>query len=205
MTAADRPSVTDDARAEAERHYPALNADDEALTYPRSAVREHARGGFVKGYEAGWAAGRAEATTEATERIARQIAATTAMTGLNAREYVNAARAIQRAETTTATTEDAARVLYESGTGFKLTKGKPWEELSESSRDSQRRLAQALADAGLLATARTRALLVPTDAQVLAALNAMHPRAAAPSLDYWGGKADEMRTALRAAWTEADR
>src|SRR5690625_2117186 len=59
---------TDNARAEAERHYPALNADDEALTYPRSAVREHARGGFVKGYEAGWAAalaaGRAETTTE---------------------------------------------------------------------------------------------------------------------------------------------
>ena len=59
------------ARAEAERHYPALNADDEALTYPRSAVREHARGGFVKGYEAGWAAalaaGRAETTTATTE------------------------------------------------------------------------------------------------------------------------------------------
>src|SRR5690625_3936376 len=55
---------TDNARAEAERHYPALNADDEALTYPRSAIREHARGGFVKGYEAGWAAGRAETTTE---------------------------------------------------------------------------------------------------------------------------------------------
>src|SRR5690625_1295668 len=102
MTAADRPTVTDNARAEAERHYPAPNADDETLTYPRSAVREHARGGFVKGYEAGWAAGRAEATTEATDRTARQIAATTAMPGLNAREYVNAARAIQRAETTTA-------------------------------------------------------------------------------------------------------
>lgn len=38
-----------------------------------------------------------------------------------------------------------------------------------------------------------------TDARVLAALNAMHPKAAAPSLDYWGAKADEMRTALRAA------
>src|SRR5690625_7923369 len=64
---------TDNARAEAERHYPALNADDEALTYPRSAVREHARGGFVKGYEAGWAAalaaGRAETTTEEARRV----------------------------------------------------------------------------------------------------------------------------------------
>lgn len=105
-----KPSVTDNARTEAEQRYPALNSDDETLTYPRSAVREHARGGFVKGYEAGWAAARAETTTE------------------------------------------------------------------------------------------------PTDAQVLAALNAMHPKAAAPSLDYWGDKsADEMRAALRAAWTEADR
>src|SRR5690625_28911 len=64
---------TDNARAEAERHYPALNADDEALTYPRSAVREHARGGFVKGYEAAWAsalaAGRAETTTEDARRV----------------------------------------------------------------------------------------------------------------------------------------
>src|SRR5690625_1232223 len=251
---------TDNARAEAERHYPALNADDEALTYPRSAVREHARGGFVKGYEAGWAAalaaGRAETTTEDARRVVLDAfydrdgkaildvyAAGRAETTTEDREYpscypslgemcgnchrctetttehehdwkrqrnvtsrgyelppievcqtegCDAARPAETTtatlvarrggktqaliesllaqaedrgltvevvypETTTATTEDAARVLYESGTGFKLTKGKPWEELSESSRDSQRRLAQALADAGLLATARTHA------------------------------------------------
>lgn len=85
MTAADRPSVTDNARAEAERHYPALNADDEALTYPRSAVREHARGGFVKGYEAGWtaalAAGRAETDDHHTANgLGRLITAATALT-----------------------------------------------------------------------------------------------------------------------------
>src|SRR5690625_1778888 len=109
-----RPSVTDDARAEAERRYPS-DVADRGLTYPTGAVREHSQAAFVAG--AAWAAGRVEATT--------------------------------------ATVEDAARVLYESGTGFKLTKGKPWEELSESSRDSQRRLAQALADARLLATRPT--------------------------------------------------
>src|SRR5690625_511327 len=48
------------------------------------------------------AAGRAETTIEATERIARQIAASTAMTGTDARQYVEAIQAIQHAETTTA-------------------------------------------------------------------------------------------------------
>ena len=67
MTAADRPSVTDNARAEAEKRWPRLYGPEETLTYPREAVREHTRGGFVAGYKAGWAAGRAETTTATTE------------------------------------------------------------------------------------------------------------------------------------------
>src|SRR5690625_1049701 len=101
---------TDNARAEAERHYPALNADDEALTYPRSAVREHARGGFVKGYEAGWAAalaaGRAETTTEDVYRLAYDV------------------------------------MRHHPGVWY----------------DSLRAAVEALADAGLLATARTESI-----------------------------------------------
>src|SRR5690625_3235425 len=140
-----RPSVTDDARAEAERRYPS-DVADRGLTYPTGAVREHSQAAFVAGAE--WAAGRAETPAGLT---VSEDGSVLNWQGVN---YVP-----QRAETTTATPEDAARVLYESGTGFKLTEGKPWEELAESSRNSQRRLAQALADAGLLATARTR----PTD------------------------------------------
>src|SRR5690625_387897 len=58
---ADRPSVTDDARAESERRYnsAALHSD---LTYPAHALESHRRGAFVAGAE--WAAGRAETTTE---------------------------------------------------------------------------------------------------------------------------------------------
>lgn len=44
---------------------------------------------------------RAETTAEATERIARQIAATSAMTGRDALEIVEAVQALQNAETTT--------------------------------------------------------------------------------------------------------
>ena len=50
-----------DARAEAEKRYPALNADDEMLTYPREALRSGKRGAFV--------AGAAWALREAEERI----------------------------------------------------------------------------------------------------------------------------------------
>ena len=46
------------------------------------------------------ATARAETTTEATERIARQIAATSAMTGGDALELVEAVQALQNAETT---------------------------------------------------------------------------------------------------------
>jgi len=212
VTAAD-PSVTDDARAEAEVRWPdhLEPADADRIMYPRSAVRQLLRDTFVVGAQwaasrhaetttelhpvvtehqiigtqtgkqgagqvvpedsvlcikCGWmrcsdytwhlsdalaAAGRAETTTEGWPRCKAS------RDGGCARCHDEHGRHVHcRAETTTATTEDAARVLYESGTGFKLTKGKPWEELAESSRNSQRRLAQALADAGLLATARTR-------------------------------------------------
>src|SRR5690625_3978622 len=55
-----RPSVTDNARAEAERRYPS-DVADRGLTYPTGAVREHSQAAFVAGAE--WAAGRAETTT----------------------------------------------------------------------------------------------------------------------------------------------
>lgn len=48
--------------------------------------------------------------------------------------------------------EHTARVLYESSTGYTMTNGKPWEQLTDTSRDSQRRLARALDAHGLLAT-----------------------------------------------------
>lgn len=68
--AADRPSVTDNARAEAMRRYPSDIAD-RGLTYPTGAVREHSRAAFVAGAE--WAAGRAETTTATTEDAARVL------------------------------------------------------------------------------------------------------------------------------------
>src|SRR5690625_2877297 len=57
-----RPTVTDAARAEAVRRWPRLHGPEETLTYPREAVREHARAGFIQGAE--WAADRAEMTTD---------------------------------------------------------------------------------------------------------------------------------------------
>src|SRR5690625_5186065 len=167
MTAADRPSVTDDARAEADRRWGDRRTSDRL---PSDWLDEGMASGFVLGAQ--WAAGRAETTTSVIHlsnpddgasfcdqpvTIITEAGDTRPMCQTCHRGAMKHAH--RRAETTTATTEDAARVLYESGTGFKLTKGKPWEELTESSRNSQRRLAQALADAGLHATARTR----PTD------------------------------------------
>lgn len=99
----------------------------------------------------------------------------------------------------TATTEDAASVADRAA----AVAGRV---LSRAGWVSGEDIARAFADEGLLATARPDTTTEPTDAQVLAALNAMHPKAAAPSLDYWGDKsANEMRAALRAAWTEADQ
>jgi len=54
-----------DARAEAEKRYPALNADDEMLTYPREALRSGKRGAFV--------AGAAWALREAAEHLANEM------------------------------------------------------------------------------------------------------------------------------------
>ena len=237
MTAADRPSVTDNARADAERRYV-----DSGLLYRET---------FVAGYEAGWAAGRAEtttadvraecgcdlsvgpnalhivdghdgaaaraetttayepcvigvggrctrwshnhsaetatdnlgdaymlgysaaaqraeATTEATERIARQIAASTAMTGTDAREYVEAIQALQRAETTTATAEDAARVLFDQ----LWTEDRDYERAEvreifltgyESGVDAAGLLARPLPDRDELAEAISDSDTVPCD------------------------------------------
>src|SRR5690625_1710253 len=105
MTAADRPSVTDNARAEAERRWPRLYGPEETLTYPREAVREHTRAGFMAGAE--WAAARAE--------------------------------------TTTATIEDAEEVLHGAG----------WFARADLDPRDLRGILHDLADAGLLATART--------------------------------------------------
>ena len=46
----------DEARAEAEQQYPALNPDAEELTYPRAALRQGKRSAFIKG--ALWAISR---------------------------------------------------------------------------------------------------------------------------------------------------
>lgn len=42
------------AEAKAQERYPELNPNDEELMYPRSAIRDMARGGFIEG--AIWAA-----------------------------------------------------------------------------------------------------------------------------------------------------
>ena len=107
MTAADRPSVTDDARAEA----------------------------WDEGYQDGLRQGGE---------------------GEDGPRYVNPYRAAGRAETTTATVEDAARVIREA---IYLTPEEPFHTLPQDAAD-------ALAEAGLLATARTR----PTREQVIDAL-----------------------------------
>ena len=95
MTPAVRPSVTDDARAEADRRWGDRRTSDRL---PMDWLDEGMASGFVLGAQ--WAAGRAETTTEATERIARQIAATSAMTGRDALDLVEAVQALQNAETT---------------------------------------------------------------------------------------------------------
>ena len=96
-TPADRPTVTDDARAEAMSRY-------SFGTYHGQMVQWHdakklAVDAFIAGAE--WAVARAETTAEATERIARQVAATSAMTGRDALELVEAVQALQNAEMTT--------------------------------------------------------------------------------------------------------
>jgi hypothetical protein len=56
------------ARAEAERHWPALRDDDERPTYPRAALREHKRGGYMAGYIAGATLDPTEAEVDAAAR-----------------------------------------------------------------------------------------------------------------------------------------
>ena len=93
----DRPSVTDDARAEAARRWGDRRTSDRL---PVDWLDEGMASGFVLGAQ--WAAARAETTAETTtERIARQIAATSAMTGRDALDLVGAVQALQNAETTT--------------------------------------------------------------------------------------------------------
>ena len=91
----DRPSVTDDARAEAAQRWGDRRTSDRL---PMDWLNEGMASGFVLGAQ--WAADRAETTT-APERIARQIAATSAMTDRDALELVEAVQALQNAETTT--------------------------------------------------------------------------------------------------------
>lgn len=124
------PTITDNARAEAERRWPRLYGPEETLTYPREAVREHTRAGFMAGAE--WAAGRAASVaTEAVERIARQIARETAMTGRDALELVEAVQALQDAETTTATTDEAVGELLkrmsDAVTQLEALRAEHWE------------------------------------------------------------------------------
>lgn len=133
MTAADRSSVTDNARDEAVWIIESSVPDDVPgyrIRYAEKAADALIERGLL-------AAGRAETTTstrcpgcghtacphprlecggewaetttEATERIARQIARETAMTGMDAREYVEAVQALRHAETTTATATLMAR------------------------------------------------------------------------------------------------
>src|SRR5690625_3506757 len=78
MTAADHPSVTDDARAEAERRYPS-DVADRGLTYPTGAVREHSQAAFVAGAE--WAAARAESIPHRDELAQAVMEATVPFRG----------------------------------------------------------------------------------------------------------------------------
>lgn len=115
--AAARPSVTDNARAEAMRRYPSDIAD-RGLTYPTGAVREHSRAAFIAGAE--WAAGRAETTTATTD-----IA------------------------------EDAVLVIHQALQGRWMSVLRVLQE-DDDYPAMLHHIAKALADAGLLATARTR-------------------------------------------------
>lgn len=68
---ADDFMFQDEARAEAEQQYPALNPDAEELTYPRAALRQGKRSAFIKG--ALWAMSRPAPpviTDEMVERAA---------------------------------------------------------------------------------------------------------------------------------------
>lgn len=66
--------INEEARAEAEQQYPALNPDAEELTYPRAALRQGKRSAFIKG--ALWAISRPAPpviTDEMVERGAKAL------------------------------------------------------------------------------------------------------------------------------------
>jgi|SRR5690625_768744 len=149
MTAADL-SVTDNARAgQCPDHKPVQHRDGKPPWCNRCGLT--AAGTTPP--EPAWAAARAETTTAHecdSGDFDRTICGCGAMhsycTGCGTRQDDC------RAETTTATTEDAARVIDDACYG---------------GASSPQEIAQALADAGLLATARTR----PTREQIAAVIH----------------------------------
>ena len=244
MTAADRPSVTDDARAEAwdEGYQDGLRQGGEGEDGPR----------YVNPYRA---AARAETTTATTEDAALTIRYATLDDGTVELDEVfadNATVHLEKMDTASwwlgidVNGEHLAVNLGVDEDGDEFAHAEP--EMDKVDVELDGKPIASLYPPGLvtsrpLATARTRptreqvtaaigdaansmqigfgvvsiaaavdAVLAlwadqpteTTDAQVLAALNAMYPKAAAPSLDYWGAEADKMRAALRAAWTEAE-
>ena len=67
-------SIHEQARAEAEKAFPAIFDDTDALTYPRSALREFKRGAYERGFLAGHeAATRTRVVTTVTELDALPI------------------------------------------------------------------------------------------------------------------------------------
>ena len=123
MTAADRPPVTDNARAEAERRWGDRRTSDRL---PSDWLDEGMASGFVLGAQ--WAAGRAETTTACTcDAAPAEIGGASHRPGCG------------EAEMTTANAEDAYRVAYDT------MRHHPgiWY-------DSLRAAVEALATAGLL-------------------------------------------------------
>lgn len=137
-----RPSVTDNARAEAWRRFPDGIDPETGEPVDDYGYPETAREAFIGGAE--WAAGRAETTTGAIARGEALAAGDP--------DWMNVTRWPQDA-TTAATTEDAARVI---------------NEVLGGGMDNHARIAaHRLADAGLLlATVRT----LPTKEQIARAL-----------------------------------
>ncbi|MGC0143169.1 hypothetical protein [Pseudactinotalea sp. Z1732] len=148
MTAADRPSVTDNARAEAwaEGYGAGIERGQGLERTGHLATRRHELGPAPRNPYL--SAGRAEPPTATVEDAARvlwehdnALGTTPAWRVSVLRDALAGLLATARPE---ADTETVARVLYESGTGFTLTKGKPWEGLTDRSRENVRRQAQAL-------------------------------------------------------------
>lgn len=71
-SADEREALHREAASRAEAAYPALNDDDEVLSYPRAALRQHRRGAYITGFTDG--ALRRPVQGEPTERIEQAIA-----------------------------------------------------------------------------------------------------------------------------------